>query len=243
MTMLSPKPKQDMVRLICERIWLAVVQRSLRPGARLKEEDLAEIFGATRARVRQALTILEQDGLVVLVPNRGACIAEPGVEDARDAFSARLSIEERLILRLCHQAEAADIDALRAHITAERAAHAAGDLPAIIRLSGEFHMLIAQRAKADLLAKILRILTVRTSLITAMYQTEDVQTCGPDEHAQIVDAIASGNEAAAADAIRHHLQHLEAALRLDQTRRPVTSLRDALEPSRDERGSIKLSGA
>lgn len=226
--MLSPMPKQDVVRLICERIWLAVVQRSLRPGARLKEEDLAEIFGATRARVRQALTVLEQDGLVVLTPNRGACIAEPGVEDARDAFSARLSIEERLVLRLCRQSTPADAAALYAHIAAERAAHAAGDHEAIIRLSGEFHMLIAQRAKADLLAKILRMLTVRTSLITAMYQTEAVQTCGPDEHARIAEAIAARDEPAAAAAIRHHLLHLEGALRLDQTRRPVTSLREAL---------------
>lgn len=228
----STTPKHDVVRRICERIWLAVVQRSLRPGARLKEEDLAEIFGATRARVRQALTVLEQDGLVSLTPNRGACIAEPGIEDAQDAFSARLCIEERLVLRLCRQAGPEDIAALRDHIARERAAHQDADSEAIIRLSGEFHMLIARLADAELLSKILRMLTIRTSLITAMYQTQATQTCGPDEHERIVAAIEARDEAAAAEAMRHHLAHLESALRLDEARPPVTALREALLPPR-----------
>ncbi|MFN7001962.1 MAG: GntR family transcriptional regulator [Roseinatronobacter sp.] len=229
MPWLSNSSTNDTINQICDRIWLAVVQRTLRPGARLKEEVLAEIFDTTRARVRQALAVLEQDGLVTIFPNRGACIAEPRVEDAQDAFSARLAIEQRMVARLCRSARAEDIAALRAHILQERAAHERGDSEAVIRLSGEFHLLIARLADAELLLKILRMLTIRTSLITAMYQTEATQTCGPDEHDRIVAAIEARDEARASAEMAHHLTHLESALRLSEAPMPVSELRAALQ--------------
>ncbi|MCC5954894.1 MAG: GntR family transcriptional regulator [Natronohydrobacter sp.] len=228
MPWLTHSTKNELINLICDRIWLAVVQRTLRPGARLKEEELTEIFGTTRARVRQALAILEQDGLVTIYPNRGACIAEPGVEDAQDAFSARLAIEQRLVTRLCRSASPEDIATLRDHIAQERAAHARGDSEAVIRLSGEFHMLIAKLSGAELLLKILRMLTIRTSLITAMYQTQATQTCGPDEHDRIVVAIEARDESQACHEMAHHLEHLESALRLSEAPMPVSALREAL---------------
>ncbi|MCC5968048.1 MAG: GntR family transcriptional regulator [Natronohydrobacter sp.] len=237
MPWLSHSTTNDVINQICDRIWLAVVQRTLRPGARLKEEELTEIFGTTRARVRQALSILEQDGLVTIYPNRGACIAEPGVEDAQDAFSARLAIEQRLVTRLCRSASAEDIATLRDHIAQERAAHARGDSEAVIRLSGEFHMLIAKLSGAELLLKILRMLTIRTSLITAMYQTQATQTCGPDEHDRILAAIEARDETRACHEMTHHLEHLETALRLSEAPMPVSGLREALHSMAPKRAT------
>lgn len=228
MPWLSDAVSNETVALICDRVWLAVVQRSLRPGTRLKEEDLAEVFGVSRARVRQALSLLEKDGLVSLVPNRGACIAEPSVAEARDAFYTRGFIEKRLVERLCASATQDDIAALRAHIAKERTAHAGQDSEAIIRLSGEFHMLIARLTDAQFLGEILRTLTTRTSLITAMYQNESTQTCGPDEHEAIVDAIEQRDTARAAGMMEHHLHHLEAALQLNDAKSPAADLRAAL---------------
>jgi DNA-binding GntR family transcriptional regulator len=241
MPWLSQSATNDVVNQICDRLWLAVVQRTLRPGARLKEEDLATIFSTTRARVRQALAILEQDGLVCLVPNRGACIAEPSVEDAQDAFSARRAIEERLVARLCRVATTDDIAALRLHIAMERDAHQREDSEAIVRLSGEFHMLIARLADAELLTKILRMLTIRTSLITAMYQARATQTCGPDEHERIVSAIENRDETRACAEVAAHLDHLETALRLSEMSVPVSHLQDALSGQLLRRNTPQVS--
>ena len=229
MPWLSHATSNEVVNRICDKIWLAVVQRTLRPGARLKEEELTEIFSTTRARVRQALSILEKDGLVTITPNRGACIAEPSVEDAHDAFSARLAIERQLVTRLCRNATEKDYALLREHIAQERAAHHSGDTEAVIRLSGEFHMLIARLSGAELLLKILRMLTIRTSLITAMYQTQATQTCGPDEHDRIVAALEARDEGGACREMEHHLKHLENALLLTDRSVPVSGLREALD--------------
>ena len=216
------------VETICERIWLAIAERRLRPGARLKEEQLAEIFEVSRARIRQAFAMLERDGLIILVPHRGACVAEPTITEARDVFFARRAIEGRVLDRLCASIDAAGIARLRAHVAAERAAHAANDRSAIVRLSGAFHLLIAELSGAQYLQQVLRDLVSRTSLITAVYQPQMVASCGPDEHAAIVEAIAAGCATQAMAHMAAHLDHVEREIDLQGAAEPPRDLRDAL---------------
>ncbi len=214
--------------VICERIWLAIAERKLRPGTRLKEEQLAEIFSVSRARVRQALALLERDGLVTLIPNRGAFVAEPTVDEARDVFFARRTIEGRLVERLCARAKAPDIARLRAHVKKERVAHRNGDVSGIVRLSGGFHLLIGELAGSSYLFDVLRDLVSRTSLITAMYQPRLLHSCGPDEHDAVVDHIAANDAAAAVRTMDHHLSHVESELDLNEAPEQPRDLRDVL---------------
>jgi DNA-binding GntR family transcriptional regulator len=218
------------VQGICDSIWLAIAERRLRPGTRLKEEQLAEIFAVSRARVRQALSLLERDHLITLVPNRGAFVAEPTIEESRDVFLARRIIEGPLVERLCARADAEHIARLRAHVAEERDAHRRGDLPAIVRLSGGFHLLIAELAGSPYLYSVLRDLISRTSLITAMYQPRMTHNCGPDEHEEVVEHIARRDAAAACCAMNGHLEHVESDLDLNDAMDPPADLRDVLGP-------------
>lgn len=216
------------VQEIRDRIWNAIAERKLRPGTRLKEEQLAEIFQASRARIRQALSLLDRDRLVTLIPNRGGFVAEPTVDEARDVFYSRRIIEGRLVERLCAQASAADITRLRDHVAQERAAHAARDLSGIVRLSGGFHVLVAELAGSDYLHEVTRDLVSRTSLITTMYQPRLMHDCGPDEHSEVVDLIAAGDAAGAAAVMERHLLHVEAELDLNELPEPPRDLREVL---------------
>ena len=222
------KPGAASAAEIRDKIWLAIIERKLRPGTRLKEEELAEIFSSSRARVRAALTLLERDRLVTLVPNRGGFIAEPTVEEARDVFFARRIVEGGLVERLCARVTPADVTRLRDHVAQERRAHDQGDLTAIVRLSGEFHVLIAELAGSEYLQGVLRDLVSRTSLIATMYQPRLKHDCGPDEHDHVVDCIAKGDAAAALHAMQHHLEHVESQLDLNQAPELVRDLRDVL---------------
>lgn len=217
---------------IRDRIWLAIAERRLRPGTRLKEEQLAEIFSVSRARVRQALSLLERDRLVTLIPNRGGFVAEPTVDEARDVFFARRIIEGGLVERLCKRASKGDIAKLRAHVGEERKAHQRGDLSAIVRLSGGFHILVAELAGSQYLYEVLRDLVSRTSLITTMYQPRLTHDCGPDEHEQVVDQIEKGESEAAFAAMDRHLSHVESQLDLNEAPEPPSDLREVLAPSR-----------
>jgi len=213
---------------IRDRLWLAIAERRLRPGTRLKEEELAEIFGSTRARVRQALSLLERDRLVTLIPNRGGFVAEPTIEEARDVFFARRLIEVGLLERLCQKATEADLADLHDHLAQEREAQAEGDLATIVRLSGGFHILIAELAGSVYLQDVMRDLVSRTSLISTMYGPRHQHDCGPDEHAEIVRCIAARDAAGALHAMRHHLSHVEETMDLSGGQLPSHDLRQLL---------------
>jgi DNA-binding GntR family transcriptional regulator len=69
-----------------DAVTAAVIERRLMPGTRLAEQSMAEIFGVSRTIVRQALNQLSRDRLVTLEPARGASVATPSAEEARQVF-------------------------------------------------------------------------------------------------------------------------------------------------------------
>lgn len=214
---------------IGERIWLAIAEGRLRPGTRLKEEELAEVFSVNRARIRQALSDLSREGLVTILPNRGACVAAPTVQEAGDVFFARKMIEQRVVERLAATAPPAPVvEELRALIAQERTAAAADNVAEVIRLSGRFHIRLAELLESDFLAKIMRDLVARSSLITAVYRDTAHFNCGPDEHEAIVACLAAGDGAGAVAAMGSHLAHLESELHLSPARIGSADLRSAL---------------
>ena len=215
---------------IAERIWLSIAERRLRPGTRLKETELAEVFGVSRARVRQALAILEREGLVSSEANKGAFVAEPDAEEARDVFHIRRAVEQRVLDRLVDRLDARRLAKLRAHVAQEREANARNDHRAVIRLSGGFHLMLAEMSDADFLAGLMRDLVSRSSLITAAFRDSDRLNCGPDEHEQILDLLEKRDLETARRAMADHLDHVESELDLTGGRNAIRSLRDMLIP-------------
>lgn len=213
---------------IVERVWLSIAERRLRPGVQLKEGQLAAIFDVSRARVRQALAALERDGLVTIIPNRGAFVCQPSVEEARDVFFVRRAVERCIVDRLCKSISKANVTRLRTHVTKERTANARNITTDIIKLSGGFHLLLAEVASSDFLFATMRDLISRSSLITAVYRNTNRFNCGPDEHAEIVEAIARGDPDTATKLMEHHLEHVETELDLSEIRDLPHDLRSAL---------------
>ncbi len=213
---------------IVEKVWLSIAERRLRPGVQLKEEQLATIFNVSRARIRQALAVLERDGLVTIIPNRGAFICKPSVEEARDVFFVRRTVERCVIERLCVSVSKPNLKRLRDHVAKERIANAQDITTDIIKLSGGFHLLLAETVGSDFLFTTMRDLISRSSLITAVYRNTNRFNCGPDEHAEIVEAIASNNAEKATHLMAHHLDHVEAELDLSEIRDLSHDLRAAL---------------
>jgi DNA-binding GntR family transcriptional regulator len=213
---------------IVERIWLSIAERRLRPGVQLKEGQLASIFDVSRARIRQALTALERDGLVTIIPNRGAFVCEPSVDEARDVFFVRRAVERRVVERLCTSISKADLKRLHTHVARERVANQENATTDIIKLSGGFHLLLSEIVGSDFLVGTMRDLISRTSLITAVYRNNNRFNCGPDEHADIVEAIGKGDAEKAIRLMGHHLEHVESELDLSEIRNLSQDLRAAL---------------
>lgn len=204
---------------IYQRIQTAILEHRLLPGAKLPEERLADVTGASRMRIRQVLARLAHEQIITLVPNRGAFVARPTIKEAQEMFEARRIIEPPLVAKLCEQASPDDINALRAHLDQERAAREAGDLRSVIRLSGEFHILLVDMVGNKVLARVIRELTSLTCLIITLYDKPGAPACAQDEHSDLVNLIEAGNAEQAQAHMLHHLHHIEQMLDLDDISR------------------------
>ncbi|MDN5786791.1 GntR family transcriptional regulator [Pseudorhodobacter sp.] len=208
---------------ICERIWLSIAEKKLRPGTRLKEEELSEVFDVSRARIRQVLSALESDGLVTIVANRGAFVAEPDINEARDVFHVRKQIEDRIIGHVIARVSNDEIMQLERHTAKEREAASRQDRSATIKLSGGFHLLLAELSGSTFLHGILHDLISRSSLISVIYRRTELHDCGPDEHVALIARIKARDFEGARAILHDHLQHIEDDLDLETE---DTSLRD-----------------
>lgn len=203
---------------IVDALTRAIVEHRLQPGAKLAEQKLADHFKVSRTLVRQALFQLAQNRLIRLEPARGAFVAAPSADEARQVFAVRRMLEAGMTRDFARQATPARIRALREHVARERAAVEREDVPGRTELLGDFHVRMAELMGNEVLAQILRDLIARSALITLMYQTHASAVHSSDEHAAIVAALAARDEARAVALMNEHLDHVEASLALD---RPV----------------------
>lgn len=208
------KPKMDS-DIIYQRIQTGILERRLLPGAKLAEERLAEVTGVSRTKIREVLARLAHEQIVTLIPNRGAYVSRPTVEEAREMFEARRLIEPPLVAKLCRQATPEDISVLRAHLSKELLARQQDDLRSIIRLSGEFHIHLVDMVATGILARVIRELTSLTCLIITLYDKPSAPACPQNEHTDLVDMIEAGDALAAQQQMLDHLSHIEHTLDLD----------------------------
>jgi DNA-binding GntR family transcriptional regulator len=212
---------------IAAAITQAIVERRLMPGTKLAEQKIADIFKVSRTLVRQALNQLSRDRLVTLEPARGAFVAEPGIEEARQVFEVRQMLEAALIARLARAITAEQLAELRAHLRAERDAIARTDVPGRTRLLADFHVMLARMHGNEVLAQLLTDLLSRSSLIALMYQSSHSAAESQAEHESIVDALEQRDAKAAVKLLAAHLGNVEANLRLHPR---VQDLATALSP-------------
>ena len=202
---------------IYETIYVAILEHRLQPGTKLVEERLAGIFGVSRARIREVLARLAHEQIVELYPQRGAYVAKPTIEQARDVFEARRLIEPAVLRRLVDTLTPQKLARLRQHQELEVDARRRDDKRAVVRLSGEFHSLAAELAGNSALARNMRELSMLTCLMIVLYDAPTATSCRADEHSQIIDAIAKRDAARAERLMVEHLAHIEASLALEAT--------------------------
>ena len=217
----------SMTQRIADAITAAIVERRLMPGTKLAEQPIADIFKVSRTIVRQALMQLSRDRLITLEPARGAFVAQPSVEEARQVFAVRQMLETSMVRQLAAVITPAQVAELRAHLRAEREAVNRTDVPGRTRLLADFHVILARLLGNEVLAQLLTDLLSRSSLISLMYQSSHSAEHSQDEHVEIVEALARGDADTAVRLMEAHIGHVERNLRLHPR---VHDLATALSP-------------
>ena len=166
--------------------------------------------------VRQALFQLVQKRLIRMEPARGAFVATPSAEEARQVFATRRMLELEMTRSLVRERTPERIAALKTHAAQERQAIVSGDVAGRTELLGDFHVHMAQLLGNHVLAQILNELISRCALITLMYQSSRAAEHSTEEHVALIDAIEAGDETLAVRLMDEHLSHVESSLTLDR---------------------------
>ncbi len=203
-------------RSIVDALTKAIVEHRLHPGTKLAEQKLADHFGVSRTLIRQALFQLVQKRLIRMEPARGAFVATPSSDEARQVFAVRRMIEIEMTRNFVRHVTPAQIKALKEHVAEEKVAVSRGDVPGRTDLLGDFHVRMAELMGNDVLAQILSELISRCALITLMYQSSNAAEHSAEEHSEILKAIAAKDEDLAVKLMDEHLRNVEEGLALDR---------------------------
>src|SRR4029077_15979185 len=183
----------------------AIIEQALSPGAKLPEDAIGERFGASRTIVRHVLGQLAAEGLVELRRHRGAAVATPSWDEARDVFDVRLGLERLIVSRLAGRLTADQIKRLESHVDDEERARGA-DEPLSIRLATEFHILLAEMTGSPVLTRYVSEVASRCGLTLALYSRPHSSECAVNEHRAVIAALANGDLARATKVMDEHLE-------------------------------------
>jgi DNA-binding GntR family transcriptional regulator len=205
---LAPTPRRVLTDDVVDSIRNAILSGKIRPGARLIEEDLAATLNVSRGPVRQAIFRLQQEGLVVHEPHRGATVGEVSEDDVAEIYSLRLALERLAMEQASRKAGARELAAIDAVLQRFRATSPAEVTRRLVaELDIDFHDAIFRaagsrrlyRAWETLRSQLMMFLMLRDAL------PEDYADSWHRDHAHLLDVIRAGDAGAAKAAIETHI--------------------------------------
>ena len=181
----------------------AILKGELEPGERLMEIALANKLGVSRTPIREAIRKLELEGLVVMIPRKGAEVARITEKDLRDVLEVRTSLEKLAIELACDRITEDDIYDLKLACKNFEESFGKDDLTTIAEKDVAFHDIIFRSTKNARLIQILNNLRYRYRL----EYLKDTQSHDRlvEEHQRIVDAIIDKNKEEAVRLIQEHI--------------------------------------
>jgi len=210
-------------QVVYRRLLDEIADGHLSPGARLREVELADRLGHSRTPVREAIRLLEADGLVVHLPRFGATIRSLDYTEVMELYEMRAVLEgtaARLAARMAGAAELAELSRINALF------HAAEDDSAARALNRQFHALLLEASRNRFVQRAMRGLQ-KTMLLLGPSTLQDSARShvAAQEHDAVLAALQAGDGAAAEAAMRHHMEGAHAA-RLQVLQRLSKSLHD-----------------
>ena len=193
---------------VAARLRTMLVEGRIAPGAKLNERELCEQLRVSRTPLREAIKLLGAEGLVDLLPNRGAAAVKLGEADVRNAFEVLAGLEGmsgELAAQRITDAELVEVRAMHFEMLA---CHARSDLSGYYRLNALIHAAINSAAKNPVLSKTYRDVNARVQALRfRTNQNAAKWKLAVKEHGQMLDALDARDSAALRQLLVEHLHH------------------------------------
>jgi DNA-binding GntR family transcriptional regulator len=185
-----------------------IVEGQLMPGARLNERILCEQLSVSRTPLREAFKTLAVEGLIDILPNRGAAVAQMSVEDVKQAFEVMGALEGLSGQLACERIKDEEIAEIRAFHYEMLAAHARRDLPAYYRINHVIHDRINAAARNTVLtAAYLQINARIQSVRFRSNFNQDKWNLAVKEHSEMLDALEKRDSETLRAVLQQHLRN------------------------------------
>jgi DNA-binding GntR family transcriptional regulator len=200
----APAIDSPLREIVTSELRQAILAGRYKPGQRLIEDRLAADFGVSRNPVREALRSLAAEGLVLLTARRGATVAAPSAEDAREMIEVRATLEGLNARHAARRRDPAVITLLSEVLRQGTEAAAARALDALPDLNARFHDALAAAGSNRVLGDLMRSLRLRTGTVFAPLGAWRARETW-EEHAAILKAVIAGDEALSALLAERHV--------------------------------------
>nr|WP_307990971.1 GntR family transcriptional regulator [uncultured Niameybacter sp.] len=193
--------------IVFQTIRKAILNGELEPGERLMETQLGEKLGVSRTPIREAIRKLELEGLVVMVPRKGAQVAQFTIKDIEDVLQVRASLEALAAKLACKHMDERSFLKLQLIITEYEYAAKEDDIEVMIQKDIEFHDTIALASQNDKLIQLYNNMREQVQRYRIAYLKNTEQSNAViAEHNEILKALKDGEEEVAAKLATKHIE-------------------------------------
>ncbi|HQR97446.1 MULTISPECIES: GntR family transcriptional regulator [unclassified Polaromonas] len=201
-------PRAALHEQVAHRLRQMLVENRIPPGAKLNERELSEVLKVSRTPLREAIKMLAAEGLVELLPNRGAIAVELSEADVLNTFEVMSSLEAQSGELAAERITAAELAEIKAMHYEMLAAYTRRDLPAYYRLNAAIHGAINAAAKNPVLTATYKQVNARLQALRfRSNQDGEKWSAAVREHEQMIEALGTRDAAAMRAVLLAHLKN------------------------------------
>lgn len=207
-----------------QKIKDAIRNKNILPGRKLSEAALGKILGMSRTPVRAALKQLEFQGYVDIIPNKGAYVIQPSIEEIDNTYVVRVAMEQLSVSLLIESLTNEKLAQLRKCIESEQKAYESNNYDEYDMINREFHITIAELGGNQVLCRYIKEMLNKVDVYILLYDSNDPMDspASIEGHKKILEFIKEKNVQAAQECIAEHIQHAKARLIFDiESQTPV----------------------
>lgn len=206
----SYKPLRE---LVLEAIREAIINGTLQPRERLMEIQLAEELGVSRTPIREALRKLELEGFIVMIPRKGAYVADLSIKDVSDVFEIRVALEGLAAGLAAERGTEEELEELERLLVEKAEAIAQNNIEALVKVDTRFHETIYTASRNERLKTIISNLReqIQRFRLTSLSHPGRMEK-SLEEHRAIVEALGSRDIQLAKQLAQDHIENAENVL-------------------------------
>jgi len=228
-TLVHTGPRATLHEQVAQRLRQMLVENRIAPGAKLNERALSEALNVSRTPLREAIKMLAAEGLVELLPNRGAIAVALSEADVLNTFEVMAGLEAQSGALAAERVTDAELQEITAMHYEMLAAYTRRDLPAYYQLNAAIHSAINRAAKNPVLTATYQQVNARLQALRFRSNQDDTKwQAAMAEHDQMVAALTARDAAAMQRVLTQHLMN-----KRDVVVQQLRALNDTTHPQKD----------